>query len=408
MESFKNTELSEFPIKNLSKVSDLIYYEGPLLSHFISPSGDNYLYLWCDVDTVTNRWLILRVTSEKLYNYLRQKVTLLELVTSPADGFLYSVDIDENLVYRNIYMLTPENIPQSYLPEKDSYSTSEPESVKFDLLDLSRLYNSNLFNIHLKRGPGIGYGTANVSTLADLLSAFSDLAEEVTGDVLYKHKESRRAPKVDIKRYSEFELIEKRAASFSLILRPIQKQVAIPGTVDIQQEIIEQIFKLFSKSESLEELHTIVDEYSDDAIDKYQKILKFISHNKMHVEFNWASLSTEILESDFFNPTKSAKIIDNINFLEISREKTISEEGLFQAVNLKTRTYTFVQVETKLQLSKGKFAKSLTKTIDRLNLGHVYEITIVRQSLKISGKSTVKHEDIIIDLKVIEHPSELA
>ena len=35
-----------FEFDNLIQMSDLIYYDGPLLSHFVSKAGDDYLFYW--------------------------------------------------------------------------------------------------------------------------------------------------------------------------------------------------------------------------------------------------------------------------------------------------------------------------------------------------------------------------
>ena len=46
---------SKFPTKDLRKVTDLIYFDGPFLSHYVSKSGDNYLSYWVDYNFFNNR-----------------------------------------------------------------------------------------------------------------------------------------------------------------------------------------------------------------------------------------------------------------------------------------------------------------------------------------------------------------
>lgn len=41
---------SKFSTNDLRKVADLIYFDGPFLSHYVSKSGDNYLSYWVDCD----------------------------------------------------------------------------------------------------------------------------------------------------------------------------------------------------------------------------------------------------------------------------------------------------------------------------------------------------------------------
>ena len=121
MEQIKGTQLGKWPLNDLSKIDDLIYFEGSLLSNFKNDGGDNYLFYWCDSDESYNRWLVFRVIEKQLQNYFDKKTSLRELMLELSDGFLYSVDIDDELQYRNIYMMVSQDLPESYLPSPDSY-----------------------------------------------------------------------------------------------------------------------------------------------------------------------------------------------------------------------------------------------------------------------------------------------
>lgn len=120
MEDIKTFKLDEFPLK-LNFVADLIYFEGPLLSLFKNETGDSYLYYWCDVDENYNRWIIFRLSKAKLKSYVFEKLSLDDLILNPSDGFVYITDIDDNLQYRNIYLIQPDKLPEQYIPESDSF-----------------------------------------------------------------------------------------------------------------------------------------------------------------------------------------------------------------------------------------------------------------------------------------------
>lgn len=119
MEEIKGIKLDKFPLRNLAKKTDLIYFDGPLLSHFTSEYGDNYLYYWCDIDENFNRWLIFRVDQRSLSRYLLGELSLHELMRNPRDGFWYSVDIDDDLEYHNVQYV--HDLPDGYLPDADTY-----------------------------------------------------------------------------------------------------------------------------------------------------------------------------------------------------------------------------------------------------------------------------------------------
>ena len=136
MEKLIGYKLNKFPL-DLRSIVDLEYFDGPLLSLFENEYGDSYLYSWCDVDNLYNRWLVFRVARPTLKLYIEGKVSLHELIVNPVDGFLYSLDIDNALQVENTYLLLPENLPAIYLPETDSYyeiSDLNRETAEEDML----------------------------------------------------------------------------------------------------------------------------------------------------------------------------------------------------------------------------------------------------------------------------------
>ena len=87
MEKIKGFEI-QFDFSNFKKIADLIYFEGPLLSHYVSGKGDDYLFYWVDSDDNDNRWLVLRVSLANLQRYMAKDLSLRELIETPNDGYL--------------------------------------------------------------------------------------------------------------------------------------------------------------------------------------------------------------------------------------------------------------------------------------------------------------------------------
>ena len=110
-----------FDIKNLIKVSDLIFFDGPLLSHYISQRGENYLFYWVDVDDIANRWLIIRTDIFTIQEYLDKKITLYDVITNPNDGFVYLIDIDDDTNFSNCQIVQISQLPDDYIPAEDSF-----------------------------------------------------------------------------------------------------------------------------------------------------------------------------------------------------------------------------------------------------------------------------------------------
>ena len=102
------------------KLGDLLYYDGPLLSHFIDEErpNDNYLYRWVDNDDDANRWLISKISIEELTDFFEGKLSLKNLLESNQTIIL--LDLDDELNKKQIILTTLSNVPNSYLPSLSS------------------------------------------------------------------------------------------------------------------------------------------------------------------------------------------------------------------------------------------------------------------------------------------------
>lgn len=128
MQTLTGYQLDTFPLQ-LRGIVDLIYFDRPLLTLFESEYSDYYLYYWCDTDSDCHRWLVFRITRLLLRLYVTQKLSLRELILKPVDGFLYAIDLDDNLQSKHLYLVHPNHLPEAYIPGMDSY---------YDFADLDR------------------------------------------------------------------------------------------------------------------------------------------------------------------------------------------------------------------------------------------------------------------------------
>lgn len=123
-------EIEGFPIQydfsRFKKIADLIYFQGPFLSHYVSDKGEDYLFYWVDKDDTYNRWIIIRVNLTTLQQYINGKLSLRELIAHPNDGFAYMADVDSQLNYHRVILTQPSSLPDDYLPAKDAYYEFEP------------------------------------------------------------------------------------------------------------------------------------------------------------------------------------------------------------------------------------------------------------------------------------------
>lgn len=131
MDNLKTFKISSLGI-DLIRKGDLIYHEGPFLSHFVGSDGHDYLYKWSDCDENHNRWLIFSVSHEKLASFFQKKISLLDLIRS--NSFVYFLDLDEHLNEASAYVCPVARIPSDYLPSEQSFFEEEQYEAYADIL----------------------------------------------------------------------------------------------------------------------------------------------------------------------------------------------------------------------------------------------------------------------------------
>jgi hypothetical protein len=107
-------------VHELRWVKDFLYFDGPLISHFISDRSGDYLYVWCDCDERANRWMVFRVSDEtiKRLEACESVPVLLDTIIPSAclDGFVYIVDVGSHGAIRLIRSVQLDKIPEDYKP----------------------------------------------------------------------------------------------------------------------------------------------------------------------------------------------------------------------------------------------------------------------------------------------------
>lgn len=120
MENLENYKIANLGL-TLQRKGDLLYHEGPLLSHFINSANasEHYFYKWSDIDENCNRWLIFKVKKENLNSFFGGSITLLQLIQK--NQFVYFVDLDTDISEVNAFICPTSKIPEDYLPSEKSF-----------------------------------------------------------------------------------------------------------------------------------------------------------------------------------------------------------------------------------------------------------------------------------------------
>jgi len=90
--------------KTLKRRGDLIYYDGPILSHFIDDSNyKHYFYLHIDNDDIYNRWLIFSIDSiDDFKRFLNGYVSLQYLIDSSKSTYIADIDNELKKIFFKI------------------------------------------------------------------------------------------------------------------------------------------------------------------------------------------------------------------------------------------------------------------------------------------------------------------
>ena len=93
MHKVKGNIILEDPLPNTTHISDLVFYQGPLIT-LKESNGEKYVCVWVDVNDVCNRWGVFKTTEEKLQNW-RDKEFIFDYVSEAIeDSPMYFVNTD--------------------------------------------------------------------------------------------------------------------------------------------------------------------------------------------------------------------------------------------------------------------------------------------------------------------------
>jgi len=84
------------------------------------------------------------MTRKTLRFYVTQKLSLRELITNPVDGFLYSIELDDELQCQRCCLIQPQHLPPKYRPAVESiydFSKLDPEDTEAKGLLLEKIWD---------------------------------------------------------------------------------------------------------------------------------------------------------------------------------------------------------------------------------------------------------------------------
>ncbi len=144
MEKLDGIQLSDLDFKPL-KMGDLLYHEGPLLSHFVDEENpsNQYFYKWSDQNDTVHRWMIFKVTERDLSDFFKHKNTLLDIIRH--NTFVYFIDLEPNMTSSQVVLVATSDVPAKYLPfEGSGFDETGFEDYALELKSKISVYRSTL------------------------------------------------------------------------------------------------------------------------------------------------------------------------------------------------------------------------------------------------------------------------
>lgn len=392
-------------IAELTKVSDLIYFDGPFLSHYVHKSGDNYLAYWVDCDDEFQRWLVFRVGITSLQKYVDKKMSLLDVIRQLDDGLVYLVDVDVDGKVITPKILFLSQLPEDYFPDADSFYDFSMER-KSDVESLSLANNSGLFEIHFT-GADVKYGNMPFDKYTKCLQKIEDLrhccadsfVKKVKATEAYKHLKSEDKGRVlyDLRLNTNFQYVYSLAGSVRVLLRPQNLQTSFEQTS--ADDFAKELIRLFKSGFDVEQLREYAREYGQEALVKFNELLDLLQKNNVDLEISWTNTKQNVYVGQKICKTDKKRILENLS-QSIETTQELSFQGRFYSLNTKNGDFSFESIGNEVVKVAGKFDKNIIGIIQTLTFEQTYEITVER---KISNGLAKNNKTIstIVDIKEI-------
>jgi hypothetical protein len=394
-----NGNTIDYEFGNFIKIADLIYYDGPLLSHYISPKGENYLFYWVDADDVYNRWMVLRVDLQTLQNYLEKKLSLRQVVTLPNDGFVYFVDINDSVEYHNIHVVAPRDIPEDYQPEDNSYYTFEIHE-DIDLSALSQKYGSGILELHIS-GRSVKYGSMHFRMYAHLLTQIDEIRSRMAS--LYIRRVKKQSPDADqsalvqaLRLDTEYEFLFPLAGSVRVLLKPVNPQRSF--TVTTADDFAKDFVGLISSGYSSEDIVRYSNLYDQVVIKRYADLVQCLNKEHLSLGVKWRNEEANVFVSEGIKLKDTEKVLSNLLNFKYDDTETFDWEGQFYSVNIKSGSYAFVTADGEEFKSIGHFAPVLHDALWNISFGKTYKVKINRSSSELVGQQR-KYHDVMVSFE---------
>lgn len=339
------------PIPNFNEftaICDLVYYDGPFLTHYISPDETHFLFYWVDINDDINTWIAFPVTLSSIYSYLDKQKTLRDLFLNSIGGIAYYLDVDSEINYISQSVFSVNSAPLEVLPPENSFYPFV-RMENYELLILAKQKNASMFEIGIEGG-NIGHGSIPLKLMYEFLGYFKDIVKTMSSfyirDFLRSNKNNSAVEK-QLFDAVNLNVNAFKTGSFKLYLSPSVDSPQLPADPSSDSQFVgsfaTEIIN-FLKSGTIDdftELDYYSRTYNDKLLNKYSNFADFVSKNGVCVDITWFNETSDSIEKNTISIENSELIIQNISEFRKAEPEEFTTEGEFVSVNTNSRHFYF-------------------------------------------------------------------
>lgn len=384
---------AKFNFSDLVKMSDLIFFDGPLLSHYVHKSGTNYLSYWVDCDDENERWLVFNVGLTYLQRYVNGEISLLNLLKGIENGLINVVDVNTDGDIINNKLVEISDLPESYFPDEDSLfdQTFQKDA---DTNVYSEINKSGILEFHFS-GNQVKYGNMPFEIYTNGLEKIGEFTESFSNSFIKVKKESDSFKRLKgkekndylntLKQNTSFQYMYSLAGSVRVLLKPINLQTYFSESS--ADEYAQEFIRLLKSGTNINDLEQLAMIYGNDVLDKFSTLVEFLKKSKINLGVSWNNHCLGINKSEMINNNKIDVILQNLNSTrETSTEIVI--RGKFYSLNTRTFSFSFEANENEPLNINGYFDDMVKNQIQTLSFEREYVLRLEKKELK-----TVKNRE---------------
>ena len=418
MENLIGIKINKGHLEFYQEIVTILFAEFPTTILYTDTNNNLIIKEWadCSDDGLIDRYFYFKTDKLNIARFLSNKFGHIDFIRNSIDGLVYFQDQSTDSV-SDFTILSVNRIPSSYLPSSsfklnksdivdyakiDSYLNLKDIDTTIDMTEsvkeFAKYKKSEIYNLHIKKGDGVGFGTLKTETLGKTLIKFENLYENIALDVLIGNERGT----VDLKNkqtkekfiYANSEVVGSMAASYSLLIRPFQSEINLFDELSSSEKIASETFALLNNSVETDNLKSEYVRHSEYTISAYKGLLKEIYALELDVNISWCSDKKEVNYNQSINYKLANKIANDIDTLNTTSEDNFKKKGKFRAINCDTGHFTFISNDE--EQFTGYFDKQIRKGSEQIVFTKIYEISIQRKIVKDASKEEPQIKDTVI------------